>query len=64
MDDMGKTADELMGKAKEAFGDATDNDDLEAEGSAQEENAEAKQDLDDAAEDVKETEAQEQALKD
>ena len=60
--DLGNTADELAGKAKETFGDATGNESLEAEGAAQEDNAQAKQDLNDAAEDVKQTEAQEQAL--
>ena len=60
--DMGNTADELAGKAKETFGDATGNESLEAEGAAQEDNAKAKQDLNDAAEDVQQTEAQEQAL--
>jgi uncharacterized protein YjbJ (UPF0337 family) len=60
--DLGNTADELAGKAKEAFGDVTDNERLEAEGEAQEDSAKAKQDLDDAAEDVKESEAREQAL--
>ena len=62
--DLGNTADELAGKAKEAFGDATDNERLEAEGQAQKDNADAKQDFDDAAEDVQETETREQALDD
>ena len=60
--DLGNTADELAGKAKETFGDATGNESLEAEGAAQEDNADAKQDLNDAAEDVKQTEAQERVL--
>lgn len=62
--DLGNTADELAGKAKEAFGDVTDNESLEAEGQAQKDNADAKQDFDDAAEDVQETETREQALDD
>jgi len=62
--DLGNTADELAGKAKETFGDVTGNESLEAEGAAQEDNADAKQDLNDAADDVKETEAREQALDD
>lgn len=62
--DLGNTVDELAGKAKETVGDVTGNDRLEAEGAAQEENADAKQALDNAAEDVKETEAQKQFLED
>ena len=62
--DLGNTVYELAGKAKETVGDVTVNDRLEAEGAAQEENADAKQALDNAAEDVKETEAQKQFLED
>ena len=62
--DLGNTVDELADKAKETVGDVTGNDRLEAEGAAQEENADAKQALDNAAEDVKETEAQKQFLED
>lgn len=62
--DLGNTADELIGKAKETVGDVTGNEELEAEGAAQEQNADAKQDLDNAAENVKETELQREALDD
>lgn len=62
--DLGNTADELAGKAKQAFGDVTGNERLEAEGAAEEENADAKQHLENAAEDVKQTETQKQALED
>jgi uncharacterized protein YjbJ (UPF0337 family) len=49
-------AEELAGKAKQAAGDATDDERLEAEGKSQETKADAKQAGDhvrDAAEDVK-----------
>jgi uncharacterized protein YjbJ (UPF0337 family) len=49
-------AEELGGKAKEAVGDATDNEQLEAEGKTQQTKAAAKQagdHLRDAAQDVK-----------
>ena len=41
-------ADEWKGAAKETFGEATDNKDLEAEGAAEKQTAKAKQALDDA----------------
>ena len=62
--DLGNAVDELAAKAKETVGDVTGNERLEAEGAAQEANADAKQNLENAAEDVKETEAQKQALED
>ena len=57
-------ADELAGKAKQAVGDVTGNEELEAEGAVQEQNADAKQDLENAAENVKDTELQKKALDD
>lgn len=48
------TAEELKGKAKETLGDLTDNESLEAEGAVEEAHAKAKQDVDDAAEDLRE----------
>jgi uncharacterized protein YjbJ (UPF0337 family) len=49
MGDFQNKAEELKGSAKEAFGDVTDNEDLQAEGAAEKQKAEVKQ----AAEDVK-----------
>lgn len=46
------TAEELKGKAKETLGDLTDNERLEGEGAAEEAHAKAKQDVDDAADDL------------
>jgi len=44
-------AEELTGKAKQAVGDMTDNERLQAEGMAQEAKADAHQDVHEAAED-------------
>ncbi len=48
-DKIRNTGEEIGGKAKEAFGDATDNEELEAEGHADQAKANLKQ----AGEDVK-----------
>jgi uncharacterized protein YjbJ (UPF0337 family) len=61
------TAEELKGKAKETLGDLTDNERLEAEGATEEAHAKAKQDVEDAADDLRdasETEATIDALDD
>lgn len=55
MGDIHNKAEELKGAAKEKFGDATDNEDLEAEGSAEQAKAEAKQGAEDAKDAVKDT---------
>ena len=49
MGDIQNKAEELKGGAKEKFGDATDNEDLQAEGAAEKAKANVKQ----TAEDVK-----------
>lgn len=61
--DIGNTAQELKGKAKETFGDLTDNDRLEAEGAMEEANAKAKQDVEDAKDDLEEAAADEAATR-
>jgi len=48
------TAEELKGKAKETIGDVTDNESLEAEGAVEEAHAKARQDVEDAADNLKE----------
>ena len=53
MGDIQNKAEELGGKAKEAFGDATGNERLEAEGKADQVTSEAKQKASDAVEGVK-----------
>ena len=53
-------AEEFKGRAKEALGDLTDDDRLKAEGETDEAHAKAKQDVDDATEELRdaaETEA-------
>jgi uncharacterized protein YjbJ (UPF0337 family) len=53
-------AEELKGKTKEAAGDLTDNERLEAEGKAEQAKADARQDVRESAEDLRdaaETEA-------
>jgi uncharacterized protein YjbJ (UPF0337 family) len=57
------TAQELKGKAKETVGDLTDNDRLEAEGAMEEANAKAKQDIDDAKDDLEDAVADEAATR-
>ena len=46
-------AEELKGAAKEKFGDATDNEDLQAEGAWEKNKAEAKQAVQDTKEHIK-----------
>ena len=61
------TAEEIKGKANETLGDLTDNERLEGDGAAEEARAKAKQDVEDAAEDLRdasETEARVGALDD
>jgi uncharacterized protein YjbJ (UPF0337 family) len=53
-DGIRNTAEELKGRAKEAFGDLTDDERLKQEGATEEAHAKAKQDVDDAAEDLQE----------
>lgn len=53
MGDFDNKKDEFAGKAKEAVGDATDNEDLENEGKGEQATSEAKQKLSDAVEGVK-----------
>ena len=53
MGDFDNKKDEFAGKAKEAVGDATDNEDLENEGKGEQAASEAKQKLSDAVEGVK-----------
>ncbi|MDM2036970.1 CsbD family protein, partial [Mycobacteroides abscessus] len=53
-DDAKNKAEDLKGRAKEAFGAATNNDDLKAEGQADQGIASAKQAISDAADKVKE----------
>ena len=47
-EDSRNKAEELKGAAKEKFGDATDNEDLQAEGAAEKAKANVKQTLEDA----------------
>lgn len=54
MSELGNKAEELAGRAKEAAGDLTDNDDLKAEGAGQQAKAQVKQAVDTAAEKVDE----------
>jgi uncharacterized protein YjbJ (UPF0337 family) len=54
-DDLRDKAEELKGKAKQAAGDLTDNERLEAEGAAQEAKAKDRQDVREAAEDLRES---------
>jgi uncharacterized protein YjbJ (UPF0337 family) len=58
------TTEELAGKAKETVGDLIDNDSLEAQGSVEEAHAKSRQDVDDAAEDLKDASATEAELDD
>ena len=60
---IGNTAQELKGKAKEALGDLTDNEHLEADGAMEEANAKAKQDVEDAKDDLEEAAADEAATR-
>ncbi len=55
MGDIHNKADELKGAAKEKFGDATDNESLQAEGAAEKAAAKAKQAAEDVTDDVKGT---------
>jgi uncharacterized protein YjbJ (UPF0337 family) len=48
MGDIRNKAEEIKGGAKEAFGDATDNEDLQAEGAAEKAKANVKQTVEDA----------------
>lgn len=50
--DIRQTAEDLKGRAKQAFGDLTDNEDLKAEGEADEAKAKAKERMDEAREDL------------
>jgi uncharacterized protein YjbJ (UPF0337 family) len=61
------TAEELKGRVKEALGDLTDDESLKREGATDEAHAKAKQNVDDATEDLREaseTEARIGARKD
>ncbi|MCZ9309897.1 CsbD family protein [Corynebacterium uberis] len=53
MGDLGDKAEGLAGKAKEAFGDATDNKDLENEGKADQVKSDVKEAITDAGEKIK-----------
>jgi uncharacterized protein YjbJ (UPF0337 family) len=50
---MGSNTDDLKGRAKEAFGDLTDNDDLKREGQADRAGGKAKEVIDNLADDAK-----------
>ena len=52
MGDIQNKADELKGAAKENFGDATDNEDLQAEGAAEKAKANVKQTVEDVKDNV------------
>lgn len=51
-EDIHNKAEELKGAAKEHFGDATDNEDLQAEGAAEKAKAKAKQTVEDVKDNV------------
>ena len=53
MGDFENKKDELAGKAKEAVGDATNNEELENEGKADQVTSDAKQKLSDVVDDIK-----------
>ena len=53
MGDLENKRDGLVGKAKEAYGEATDNQDVANEGKADQVTSEAKDKLSDAAESIK-----------
>ena len=53
MGDLENKKDGLVGKAKEAYGEATDNQDVANEGKADQVTSEAKDKLSDAAESIK-----------
>lgn len=61
-DGMGEKAEDLKGRAKEALGDLTDNERLQAEGQVDQDHAQAKENFDEAAEDLTKTEAEKYTL--
>jgi uncharacterized protein YjbJ (UPF0337 family) len=61
-DGMREKAEELKGRAKEAVGDLTDDDRMKAEGEVHQDHAQAKENFNEAADDLTETEAEKRAL--